>query len=101
MARIKQITAQKVRDMTDEDIDRLPESFPVEYMNKGVLRKQLEEMGALYLEGKVGDDEKSVEVKGKLSDGTIITIKAEMGDQYLSPKEVAEQIRAQIKETEE
>ena len=100
MARIKQMTAQEVKSMTDEDIDRLPESFPGEYMNKGVLRKQLEEMGALYLEGKVSNDEKSVEVKGELNDGTIITIKAEMGDQYHSPKEVAEQIRAQIKENE-
>lgn len=84
-----------VAGMSDEEIDRLPGSFAIEYLNAQRLREALSNMGASFI-ASAPIDENTVFAEGIMPDGTKIRIEATKGEKYQSPKDVARDIKKKL-----
>ncbi|MFH1012559.1 MAG: hypothetical protein V1760_02320 [Candidatus Peregrinibacteria bacterium] len=89
---------QSIAGMSDEEVERLPESFAIEYINGGKLQDYLRQMGAVFMSGgAMGENNEKVYAEGKLPDGTLVKIEATKGKNYQTPQEIAREIREKFK----
>ncbi len=93
---------QGIASMTEEEVDRLPESFAIEHINGGKLNDYLRKLGANFRQsGLIEKDKGRVYAVGVLPDGSEVRIEVKKGKDYQSPKALAMEIRERIQETKE
>lgn len=91
----KTIDRATATSMTEEEIDRLPESFQIEYLNGQLLSEQLGQMGAVFRHAEpLGDN--AVRTVGEMPDGTEVIIEVRKGNKYQSPQERIRALQAEM-----
>ncbi|PIR52701.1 hypothetical protein COU76_05075 [Candidatus Peregrinibacteria bacterium CG10_big_fil_rev_8_21_14_0_10_49_10] len=76
------------KELTDEEIERLPASFEIDYLSSPDLPNALQGLGAV-LESRGPLEDGKVYAEGRMPDGTVIRMEVTKGKAYTSPKDMA------------